>query len=81
MIKHAARPMELKMNTREDYLFAIIGYLRTNLVGQRQAGARESFLSTAARLRESQLLQLESIWDALPDRTGLTPPHEVLTWQ
>lgn len=69
------------MNTREDYLFAIIGYLRTNLVGQSRAGARESFLPMAARLRENQLLQLETIWNGLSDRTGLTPPHEVLTWQ
>ena len=69
------------MSTREDYLFAIIAYLRTNLVGQRQAGMREAFLPTAARLRDNQLLQLESIWNNLPDRAGLTPPAEVLTWQ
>lgn len=68
------------MSTREDYLFAIIGYLRTNLVAALKPGGREEFLTLSARLRESQLQQLETIWSNLQDKAGLTPPADVLTW-
>jgi hypothetical protein len=68
------------MSTREDYLFAIIGYLRTNLVAALKPGGRDEFLALSARVRESQLRQLETIWANLADRNGLTPPADVLTW-